>query len=335
MGAALPSAGRDGRAAAPIRPLDFAELKGWNSEDHGAALSAFRETCDLLADSAWQEIRNAAASAKDARCFFETFFRPVLVGSGTEALFTGYYEPELAGARARSDGFPAPIYRAPPDLPADAPWHTRREIEERGLLSGCGLEIAWLKDRVEAFFLQVQGSGRIRFDDGQTIRVGYAARNGHEYRSIGTEMIRRGLLPQEQISAQSIKAWLRRNPGQADDLMRHNPSFVFFRDLPDLRPELGPLGAMGRPVTALRSIAVDPAHVPLGTPVWIETRGPEPLNRLMVAQDTGSAIRGPHRADIFFGTGEGAGQRAGRLRDHGRMVLLLPAAAVGTILSGV
>ena len=177
---------------------------------------------------------------------------------------------------------------------------------------------------MEAFFLQIQGSGRIRMPDGTVMRLGFAAKNNHPYRSIGAELVRRGTMQAHEVSAQRIKAWVRANPGQGQQLLRHNPSFVFFRKLTDLPAERGPVGAMGRSVTALRSLAVDPQHVPLGAPVWIEKEGQAPLRRLMIAQDTGTAIRGAQRADIFYGTGAEAGEAAGRIRDAGRMITLLP-----------
>ncbi len=191
-------------------------------------------------------------------------------------------------------------------------------------MSGRGLEIAWVDDPVDVFFLQIQGSGRIRLTDGSVIRVGYAGANGHEYRSIGQELVRRGVFQPHQVSAQVISNWVKSNPVEGEDLLRHNPSFVFFRVVRKVPAERGPLGAMNRSVTEMRTVAVDPAYVPLGAPVWVEKRGRRAFNRLMIAQDTGSAIKGAQRADIFFGTGDKAGRRAGQVRDPGRMVVLMP-----------
>jgi membrane-bound lytic murein transglycosylase A len=305
------------------RPLGFADLAGWDRDDHAEALAAFRETCDLIADDIWRPICRIAQDAVDARSFFEMFFRPVVIGN-PPALFTGYYEPELNGSRSRTARFAWPIYRRPPELSDNSPWFTRGEIESGGILSGRGLEIAWLDDPVEVFFLQVQGSGRIRLTDGTVIRVGYAGKNNRPYRSIGEELVRRGIYQPHQVSAQVIRNWVRRNPVEGAALLNHNPSYVFFREIPGLAPEHGPLGAMNRSVRALRSIAVDPQHVPLGAPVWIEKGGAFPLARLMIAQDTGGAIRGAQRADIFYGSGQRAGDMAGIVRDTGRMVTLLP-----------
>jgi membrane-bound lytic murein transglycosylase A len=313
--------------SAMAQMLEFSDLKGWQDDDHRAALSTFLDTCSLLNDPDWTPIcrlaPDAMASEATARSFFEMLFRPVLIGDGP-ALFTGYYEPELAGSPMRSPRYPYPIYARPPELQDGQQWLDRGAIETSGALRGRGLEIAWLEDPVEVFFLQIQGSGRIRFADGRTVRVGYAGRNGHPYRSVGKELIRRGILGEDSASAQGIKAWVRGNPGLGAELLRHNPSFVFFRRLPDLPPEKGPIGAMGRSITTMRSIAVDPDFTLLGAPVWVEKQGTHPLQRLMIAQDTGGAIKGPQRADIFFGSGRQAGEDAGTVKDSGRMVVLLP-----------
>ncbi|MBF9035952.1 murein transglycosylase [Rhodobacterales bacterium HKCCE2091] len=307
----------------PVRLLDFTDLEGWADDDHAAALTAFLQTCIDLRDPEWQSLCGVAQTqgAEGARAFFELFFRPVLVGGDRPALFTGYFEPELDGSRTRTGRYRYPIYRQPPEL--TGLWHTRAEIEEQGLLEGRGLEIAWADDPVEVFFLHIQGSGRIRLTDGTTIRVGYGNRNGHEYRSVGQELVRRGIYQPHQVSAQVIQSWVRRHPAEGLELLRHNPSYVFFRVV-DVDPAAGPLGAMNRSITTLRTIAVDPDFTPLGAPVWIDKEGEAPLHRLMIAQDTGSAIQGPQRADVFYGTGEDAGRAAGAVRDRGRMVVLLP-----------
>jgi membrane-bound lytic murein transglycosylase A len=307
--------------------LEFSDLDGWQDDNHRAALSTFIDTCTLLDDPDWAPIcrlaPDAMASDTAARGFFEMLFRPVVIGEGP-ALFTGYYEPELAGSPVRTPRFLYPIYARPPELQDGQQWLDRGSIDASGALRGRGLEIAWLEDPVEVFFLQVQGSGRIRMPNGQVMRVGYAGRNGHEYRSVGKELIRRGILGEHDVSAQGIKAWVRANPVLGAELLQHNPSFVFFRRLPDLSPEKGPIGAMGRSITTLRSVAVDPEFTPLGAPVWLEKNGRNPLRRLMVAQDTGGAIKGPQRADIFFGSGVQAGEDAGDVKDDGRMIVLLP-----------
>ncbi|SIO49499.1 membrane-bound lytic murein transglycosylase A [Rhodovulum sp. ES.010] len=322
------------RADPPVEILRFSDLKGWAADDHGAALSVFRETCGNLDAPDWAPLCALAETQTDARRFFELFFRPVLIGGQEAALFTGYFEPELHGARTPDDRYQYPIYRTPPDLVPGETWHSRREIHDLGLLRDRGLEIAWLDDPVDAFFLQVQGSGRIRLTDGTAIRVGYGGTNGHDYRSVGKELVRRGIYAPHQVSAQVIRAWVRRNPEAGRELLLHNPSFVFFRELTRVPPDKGPLGAMNRSVTPMRTVAVDPEFVPLGAPVWIEKGGRGPLHRLMVAQDTGSAIKGAQRADIFYGTGDAAGERAGRVRDRGRMVVLLPIDTALALLPG-
>jgi membrane-bound lytic murein transglycosylase A len=315
-----------GAASSELRHdiLDFEDLTDWQLDDHAAALSVFVETCPDMTDPDWQALCALAQTGPEARTFFELFFRPVMISDGDPALFTGYYEPELRGALRPDARYRYPIYAMPPEARASNPWLTRREILTSDVMRGRGLEIAWVDDPVELFFLQIQGSGRIRLPDGRMIRVGYAGANGHPYRSIGVELVRRGIYDAHQASAQVIKNWVRRNPEAGEDLLFHNPSYVFFRRIDEVPPERGPLGAMNRSVTRGRTLAVDPAHVPLGAPVWIEKEGQAPIRRLMVAQDTGSAIKGPQRGDIFFGTGDDAGRAAGRLRDPGRMVVLMP-----------
>lgn len=313
-------------AAAEIRSerLNFSDLNGWAEDDHEAALATFRETCTDLRRGDWPAICAAAEHATDARGFFEMLFRPVLVTDGTPALFTGYYEPELLGSRTPSARFRYPLYSRPPEMPRTGKWLTRAQIERQGVLEGRGLEIAYVENPVEAFFLQVQGSGRIRLPDGTALRLGFGGKNGHDYRSVGRELVRRGLFKAHQVSAATIRKWVKANPVEGAELLRVNPSFVFFRELRDVPWEKGPLGAMNRSVTAGRTVAVDPRYVPLGAPVWVEKDGADPMRRLMVAQDTGSAIKGPQRADIFYGSGDAAGAEAGRIKDPGRMVVLLP-----------
>lgn len=286
-------------------------LPGWDADDHVAALVAYALTADLLPPD-WPR----PIGSKDARQFFEDAFT---VGpSGADALLTGYYEPELPGSKVRTDRFSHPLYGPPAGLTPDRPWFDRREIEVGNLLAGH--ELVWLESPLEAFLAQVQGSLRVRLPDGRGLRLGFAGKNGHPYSSIGKELIRRGMLPETDASVTAIRDWAEKHLADVPELLWVNRSFVFFRTL-DLRQESGPLGTLQRPVTALRSLAVDPDHVPLGAPVWVEWDGHACL---MVAQDTGSAIKGPARGDIFFGTGAVAGQRAGALKTFGRMTVLLP-----------
>jgi len=304
--------------------LDFADLDGWAEDDHAAAFEVFTSTCRDMKDVDWRALCKLAKDEPDPRQFFELFFRPVLMEDGKDPLFTGYFEPELDGDLYPSARFQYPIYAMPPEAEEVRPWLTRREILDGDVMRDRGLEIAWVDDPVELFFLQIQGSGRIRLPDGSYLRVGYRGANGHDYRSVGVELVRRGVYEPHQVSANVIKNWVRRNPEDGRELLYHNPSYVFFREVSRVPADKGPLGAMNRSITAMRSVAVDPSHVPLGAPVWLEKDGKEPLRRLMIAQDTGSAIKGAQRADVFFGTGDKAGRAAGRLRDPGRMLVLMP-----------
>ncbi len=325
----------DARADPTYNILSFDELDGWETDDHAAALSVFLNTCPDMDEPDWASLCALAQTERpeNARAFFELFFRPVLIEDGDAMLFTGYFEPELSGSRRQTDRFRHPLYKMPPEARAANPWLTRREILQSDVMKNRGLEIAWVDDPVELFFLQIQGSGRIRLPDNQYLRVGYGGANGHPYRSIGVELVRRGIFAAHQVSAQVIQNWVRRNPVAGEELLFHNPSYVFFREVSRVPADQGPLGAMNRSVTPMRSIAVDPAYYTLGAPVWIEKDGAGPMRRLMIAQDTGSAIKGAQRADVFFGTGDAAGQAAGQLKDPGRMVTLLPIQRAYAMLS--
>ena len=219
-----------------ITPVSFDDLPGWADDDHAAAFSVFLNSCSAekgkrqLSDDVWKPICKFARSNPDPRAFFELMFQPVLIGGDKETLFTGYYEPEIDGSLTRGGPYQTPIYSKPPEVVEGRLWKSRAEIMD-GALNGRGLEIAWLDDPVEAFFLQVQGSGRISLPDGSAMRVGYAAKNGHEYRSIGLEMARRGLLPESQLSAGRIKSWVRSNPTVGREILKHNGSYVFFKKL--------------------------------------------------------------------------------------------------------
>jgi membrane-bound lytic murein transglycosylase A len=322
--AGLAMLGSEAASETTIKILDFKDLDGWAEDDHAAALSTFQNTCMDFDAPDWQALCKAAGEISDARSFFELLFRPVLIEDGKDALFTGYFEPELDGSLVRTERYRYPLYRQPPEARRKTSWLTRREIETSGAMVGRGLEIAWVDDPVELFFLQIQGSGRIHLPDGSYLRVGYGGSNGRPYRSIGVELVRRGVYSAHQVSAHVIKNWVRRNPVDGADLLRHNDSYVFFRKVTRVPADKGPLGAMNRSITTMRTVAVDPKFTPLGAPVWVEKEGETPLRRLMIAQDTGSAIKGAQRADIFFGTGDDAGRAAGRLKDGGRMIILLP-----------
>jgi len=291
-----------------------------------------------------------AVAAGDSAALREVLiahFVPLAVAGedGAEGLFTGYYEATLDAAKTRHGGYRYPLYRPPEDLirvdlgqfQADlkgrrivgrvadrrlVPYHTRAEIEN-GRLEDRGLELLWADDPVDVFFLHVQGSGVARLPDGGTQRVGYAASNGLPFTAIGRELIRRGVLEGQDMSMQAIRDWLRAHPEEADALMGLNDRYIFFRTIDGP----GPVGAFGVPLTAGRSLAVDPGFLPLGAPVWLATTYPasdKPLRRLMVAQDTGSAIKGAVRGDFFWGHGEAALEQAGRMKQSGRYWLLLP-----------
>ncbi len=317
-----------------FKPVTFDDLPGWQQDDLADTLIAFRTSCRRAKDSRltaaqWSGICSASKRAKDPRVFFEAYFQPVQVIPEKPVLFTGYYEPELQGARRRGGKFQYPIYRKPRDWSGKGRWKSRAEIES-GAIQGRGLELAWLTDPVEAYFLQIQGSGRIRLTDGGALRAGFSASNGHEYRSIGKELIRRGVLGARGITAAAIKNWVRENPDEGRELLNHNPRYIFFREVTDLPADSGPIGAMSVPLSALRSIAVDPDYIPLGSPVWIDKQGKDPLRRLFMAQDVGGAIKGPHRGDIFYGSGGEAGRIAGRTKGPGELYILLPKAALGS-----
>ena len=243
-----------------FRVLSFNELIGWERDNHKEALSVFLETCPDMGAPQWQSICALAQTKRDvdARSFFELFFRPVLIEDGEPALFTGYFEPELSGSRVKTGRYRYPVYKMPPEARRNSPWLSREQLLPSGVMEDRGLEIAWVDDSVELFFLQIQGSGRIRLPNGETVRIGYGGANGHRYRSIGTELVRRGVYRPHQVSAQVIKNWVRRNPEAGKALLFHNPSYVFFRELPKLSSDKGPLGAMNRSVTAKRNDAVDP-----------------------------------------------------------------------------
>ncbi len=332
----------------------FAGL-GIGSADAAGALASFRESCPKLTtrqDSSmltrpedWKPVCAAAATWPNdqAKRFFENWFEPVQVGDG-KAFATGYYEPEIAGVRTRRAGFDAPVYGLPPDLvrarPGDAPanangtqplgryegggfvpYHDRAAIED-GVLMGKGLEIGWVADPIELFFLQIQGSGRLRAPDGSIMRIGYAGQNGHPYTGIGSLMRQRGLVgpgTPYATSMQGLMQYLRDHPAEGRAIMRENKSWVFFRELTGD----GPLGALGVPVRRGASVATDPMFVPLGAPVWLDLDRAE-ADGLWIAQDTGGAIKGANRFDTFWGAGAEAREIAGGMSGRGSAVILLP-----------
>jgi membrane-bound lytic murein transglycosylase A len=331
-----------------------------------AAVASSATNAAANAASPWRTPCTAAASVDGSnggavRAFFETYFSPwsVLAQDGTAAgLITGYYEPLLRGSRTREARFTVPLYSPPDDLltidlgslyPELAgrrlrgrvmgkrvvPYWDREDIDT-GKAAVAGHELVYVDDPVEAFFLEIQGSGRIQLPDGSVLRLGYADQNGHPYRAIGRVLADRGEIPLERTSMQNIREWGRRNPDKLPEFLHANPSYVFFRELPTFAPGTlearidGPIGSLGVPLLARRSAAVDTRAIPLGAPIWLAATYPSsdrPLQRLLMAQDTGGAIRGAVRADFFWGFGDEAGREAGRMKQEGRIWLLWPRGA--------
>ena len=310
------------------------------------ALLRRNDQSQLTVGADWADVCARAPAARGflgASDFFRTNFDWVRVGDG-KAFATGYYEPEIAGSRVPLPGY-APIYRVPPDLirctkPDGTTgrgridetgtctlYFTRQEIDE-GALANRGLELAWAADPVELFFLQIQGSGRVRFPDGSVLRIGYADQNGRDYVAIGRQLRERGILPPGGANMQAIKDWIRANPDQGRELMRENLSYIFFRELTGP----GPLGALGLPVTARATVAADPNFVPLGAPVFLTMDRPE-ANGLWVAQDTGGAIKGANRFDTFWGAGPQAVAISGGMSANGQAYILLPRGVAARVLA--
>ena len=346
-------------ASAPtplFTPSKWETLPEWATLDLTPSWIALLQSCRVLKTKPqWQALCAGADLVdkndnKAQRSFYEERMNPFQVfnqDGSEQGIITGYYEPLLKGSRTKTERFRYPIYAAPDDMLeidlGDAypqlkgqrlrgrlsgkrvvPYFKRAEIDS-GTDTLKGREIFWVENAVELFFLQIQGSGRVELADGRQVKVGYADQNGHPYVSIGRKLVEMGEMKLEEASMQSIKAWGDRNPNKLMALLEMNPSYVFFRELPDTLS--APLGALGVPLTNEYSIAVDPKTIPLGSPVFLSTTQPNttiPLNRLMLAQDTGGAIRGPVRADFFWGFGEKAASQAGRMKQQGRMWVLFP-----------
>ena len=287
----------------------------------------------------WRELCEAARATppgddSSARHFFEAAFAPLSVSDygQAEGLFTGYFEIELNGSRWRGGRYQTPIYRRPPEL-GSGPRYSRADIEE-GALAGRGLELLWIDDPVDAFFLEIQGSGRVRLEDGSTVHVGYDGKNGLPYVPVGRLLVERGLMPRAQVTMISIRDWMNQHPEAGAALRRENPSYVFFREQGDD----GAVGAEGIVLTPERSLAVDRTFIALGLPIWVEAEerfaSAESVRRLVVSQDTGGAIKGPVRGDLFWGTGNAAALRAGVMNARGRYYLLLPRAIASRLAPG-
>lgn len=340
----------------PLEPVGWNEVEGWPGTDLLASFEAFVASCRVLKHK--EEWRNACAAAAELEAksgttllqFYENRFVPHKVrnedGSDVGTI-TGYYVPDLDGSRVRTERFSYPLYAVPDDLLVIdlsevypelgsyrlrgrvegrrvVPYYTRAELDQ-GVDAVDGKELFWVDDPVELFFLHIQGSGRIRLGNGEKIMVNYGDQNGHPYRSIGRLLIERGIMSRHQMSMQNIRRWAQNNPDQVWDLLAENPSYIFFRELD---PEYqSPPGSLGVPLTPEVSLAVDPRTIPLGAPVFLSTTwpyNPRPLKKLMVAQDTGGAIKGAVRGDFFWGMGDEAGALAGRMKQDGRFWVLLP-----------
>lgn len=341
-----------------LSPVNWTAMPGLDNENWLDSWTAWLQSCQgLKKKSDWQAVCAAAQTVKadDAaaiQAYWQQYFNAYAtqqVDGAPQGLITGYYQPVLKGAMAASERYPIPLYKVPADLitvnlsnlfpelkykrvrgrvqgQTLVPYYTRTEIEQlqSPLL---GNELLWVNDAVEAFFLQVQGSGIVELENGERVPVGYADQNGHPYQSIGKVLVERGELTASEASMQGIKTWGQKHPEQLQGLLNANPSYVFFKLLPTGLS--GPLGALGVPLTAARSIAVDPFYIPLGAPVYMATTHPYPnsevpLQQLMLAQDTGGAIKGGVRADIYWGEGEPAGKLAGAMRQQGQLWVWLP-----------
>lgn len=344
-------------AAPPHQQSSWSAIAGWQEDNPAAALPALLTSCNTLEKQAtWQRVCGLARelggspSGAQARAFFEQHFTPWALSNpdgGQSGLITGYYEPLIKGSRTQSARYRWPVHGTPSDMltiDLSAVYPELKNYRLRGRLVGNKVlpywnrdeldkldtrlpapTLLWAADPIDLFFLQVQGSGRVELPDGSRVRIGYADQNGHPYQSIGRWLVQQGQLTLDKASMEGIKEWARRNPERLQEMLNSNPSYVFFRELPTSTD--GPLGALGVPLTEGRSIAVDPRYVPLGAPVFLATSHPNserPLNRLMLAQDTGGAIKGVVRADFFWGFGAEAGAQAGKMRQQGRMWLLLP-----------
>ncbi|MTI01158.1 transglycosylase [Roseibium sp. RKSG952] len=345
------------------RAIAFAELDGWAEDDHVAALRVLQDHCKhrfegVAASAAEKVCPFLAASQQDssARQFFEDHFIAIEISS--EGFLTGYFEPELPASRQPTKEFAVPLLGPPEGLvsiqdgnrPVDWPdrqTHGRAtpagiiELPDRGAimdgaLSGQGLELVWLKNPIDAFFVHVQGSARLRLTNGSVMRVGYAGKTGHPYTSIARVLVKSGAGTPEQFTMSGLRDWLEANPDESDALMRENRSYIFFREIEIESEANGPVGSAGVSLTAMRSLAVDPDHIPLGLPVFVQSDAPvlrregKPFQRLMIAEDTGSAIKGPARGDVFVGSGEEAGETAGEIRHSGQFVVLVPKDALAT-----
>ncbi len=337
-----------------IKRMEFSDLKNWKDDDILLALKAFVKSCNQMGkiskekvlsselyDIKVKDLRNvcdiatviAGTTNQDARIFFENWFTPFLIidsHEGKKGLFTGYYEATINASRTKSDIYQYPIYGRPDDL-TNIPYYTRKEIEE-GALNGKNIELFYTDSKVNLAFVQIQGSGRVVLDNGTNVKLAYNGKNNRTYTSIGSILARKKYMKRKKINATSIKEWFKQNPDKIDEILNENESYVFFKERKDdyIR------GAHGSILTPFRSIAIDYELMPYGFPFWIETKIKENnkktnFRRLVISQDTGSAIKGAVRADIFFGNNERAEELAAKMNFKGRYYILLPNNVVNNI----
>jgi membrane-bound lytic murein transglycosylase A len=334
----------------------YAALDGWTRDRVAEAVPPFSRSCARVSTrpdadlfdpvahrsefgriAAWGPIcREASRLPADndaaAHRFFEAEFAPVVVADydESEGLFTGYFEIELNGSRRRDPRFHTPLYRRPPDQALQTRY-SRAEIENGALPPD--LALVWVDDPIAAFFLAIEGSGKVHLGDGTTLRLGYDGQNGRGYVSIGRILVERGEIARDQLTMAALRAWMVRHPAAGQALRRQDPSYVFFREIRGP----GPMGAEQVVLTPRRSLAVDPAYIPFGVPIWLEAVGRYPphrgLHRLMIAQDAGGAIKGPVRGDVFWGTGAEPGKQAGEMNARGRYFMLLPRAIADRVVA--
>ncbi len=343
-----------------LKKVSFSELPGWQNDKHHEAYKAFAISCKRILKSRGKkhtdkvcklvEQMGKSADRNLAKKFFESYFVPHKVTANRErGLLTGYYEPEIKASRTKTEKYKYPVYKKPGDLVrvrggkgnlkgliagrktanGIVPFPTRQQIDQ-GALNGKGLELMYLEDPIDLFFLHIQGSGRIRLTDGKIVRIGFHAKNGHPYASIGKHMIKTGKVPKDGMSLDAVKRYLKTNPKLRDEILWVNKSYIFFRELrAKAKSASGPIGAMQIPLTPGRSLAVDTRYHQLGMPIYVVSptmkhHGSNGFRRLMIAQDVGSAIKGSERGDIFWGTGDAAGSIAGSTGNHGNYYVLLP-----------
>ncbi len=336
-----------GKGDLKLEQVSFEDLPGWQKDNQNRAVISLVNSCNRFAKmpedkQIGKQIGNITVadfhdvcdiadiikgvSSKQARNFFENWFVPFEVSNrdgDRQGLFTGYFVPELRGSKTKSDIYQYPIYSRPKDL-TNEPYLTREEIED-GALEGKNLELVWVDDKVDLFFMQVQGSGRVILEDGSIMRLGFASKNNHPYSSIGKYIIENNVIANGDVTYFSIKNWLKNNPDQAKEVMNVNQSYVFFKP----SNSNAVIGSQGASLMPYRSLAVDTGIIPLGFPIWLNINTPnKPYRKLVIAQDTGSAIKGAVRGDVFFGRGKNAETLAARMNYKGKYFILLPIAAV-------